>query len=313
MNSNRLNVTGLWLMMVVLAGTLMAGAPDVIAPRNFTDIRGRSMMATVVSIDLKSVVLKRESDKREFVFPIAELSEADQVFIAENRAALGKATTGVGITPLAMRTVTSTEVAKARRFAKEVLMEERTGGGGVVFHWKQRPKLTVKSTDAGLAAHGQKVYDEFCDAAGFVEPPAAGPEIVLCVGTAAEVEKLRQTLAPDANRGQAWTWCYRWDGRKQSYVSFVFFVPEDGQEEDNRRQVFRGIAAVFGCTGTSDEFPASAFHPKSELSELGAMDRQLVRLVYTQLDERAGRDKLLLTVEKNWAAMVAPPKPPSKP
>ena len=296
-----------WLKMVLLVGTLMADEPAVTAPRSFTDKRGRTIIATIVSIDLKSVVLKRESDKRDFTFPIADLSEADQVFLAENRAALGKATGGGGMTPLATRTVTGTEVAKAKRFAKDVLMDERRGGGGIVFRWSERPKLTVQSSDAALAAYGRTVYDQFCDAAGFVGLPAKGSEIVLCIGTTTEVEKMKQKLAPGANRGGKWTWHYRWEGNH--FEGYVFFVPSAGLELENRRQVFRGMAAVFGCPGRSDEFPDSAFHPNSEASELGPIDRQLVRLVYTQLDEQAGKDELFLAVQKNWAAMVAAPVP----
>lgn len=302
------------LLWLLVAAVRLAGAEvnaELTAPRTFTDGQGRSLIASVVSIDVKSVVLRRESDKKDFTFPITSLSAADQVYLAENRAALGKATAGVTVSPLVPRVVTGTEVAKAKRFAKEVLMDDRKGGGGTVFRWEKRPKFTVKATDAVLADFGRKTYEELCDAAGFAGTPDADAEITLCIGSSGEIEKLKQSLAPSANRGGTWTWHYRWSG--SGYKAFVFFVPETDKETENRRKVFRGVAAVFGCPGSSDEFTESVFHSKSEADGLGPMDRQLVRLVYTQLENRAGRDKLLVAVEKNWAAMVAPPKADGKP
>lgn len=313
MNSRVLRLILCGLLWWLVASGRLAGeevGSGLTAPRTFTDLQGRSLIASVVSIDVKSVVLRRESDKREFTFPITSLSAADQVYLAENRAALGKATAGVAVSPLVPRTVTGTEVAKAKRFAKEVLMDDRKGGGGVVFRWEKRPKFTVKATDAVLADFGRKTYDELCDAAGFSGAPDAEAEITLCIGSTGEIEKLKQTLAPSANRGGTWTWHYRWTG--SGYKAFVFFVPEEGKETEHKRQVFRGVAAVFGCPGSSDEFADSVFHSKSEADGLGPMDRQLLRLVYTQLEHRAGRDKLLAAVEKNWAVMVAPPKAEGK-
>lgn len=300
-----------WLT-VVTTELFAAAQPDMAAPRKFTDNRGRSITATVVSIDLKSVVLKRESDGREFVFPILDLSEADQVFIAENRAALGKAAGPAEVAPLPTRKVTGTEVAKAKRFAADVLLSGRSSTLKT-FRWTQRPVLTLRAPSGPLADYAQKTYDEFCAAAGFTGAPAKGPEIVVCLGSMAEIEALKQKLEPEAQRSTPWTWRYRWIPEKNAYRAFVFFVPEAAGETENRRQVFRGIAAVFGCPGASTEFPQSSFEPKSQADALDDIDRHLVRLMYTHINDRASRDNILVAVEKNWAAMVSPPKGPATP
>lgn len=299
------------ILLLAVFSQAKADEPAALAVREFSDESGRKITATLVAIDLTTVTLRREPDGKEFKIPIARLSSADQVFLAANRAALGKASAGGGPTPLAPRAVTGTEVAKAKRFAKEVLMDDRKGGDGAVFKWEKRPTLTLKTSEPELAEFGQKTYDAFCDAAGFTGDKDANAEITLCIGSQQEIDKLKQSLAPGANRGGRWTWHYRWVGG--GYKAFVFFVPEQGKDAENRRQVFRGIAAVFGCPGSSDEFSGSAFHSKSEAAELSPIDRQLVRLVHTQLDSRAGRDKLLQAVEKNWASMVAPAKPAATP
>jgi len=295
---------GLCLWVMMLAGRLVAeDAPVATAARTFTDLRGRSMIATVVSIDVKSVVLKRESDKREFVFPIADLSEADQVFLAENRAALGRATAGPGMTPLATRTVTGTEVAKAKRFAADVFLGERTG----TFRWTQRPKFTVKAGAGPLAAYGLKVYEEMCAAAGMTGQPADGPEIILCLGTMTEINALKQKMAPELNRGKTWTWHYEWDAKKRSWTCMIFIVPDTNDEADTRHRILRCIGASFGCRGTGDEFPQSCFHVDSRSDELNPIDIQLFRLLYAHLENGATRAHIMSAVDKNWAVMVAPP------
>ena len=305
MNALLRTVMRFWLLVMMMAARLPAEAPDWTAPRTFTDMRGRSIVASVVSIDVKNVVLRRESDKKEFTFAIISLSADDQVFLAENRAALGKATAATAATPLSPRKVTGTEVAKAKRFAVDVLMREKTGNSSV-FRWEGRPKFTTYPTDGDISAFGKTTYEELCDAAGMVGEVANGPEIVLCTGTSEEIQKLKQKLVPDVNRTQKWTWCYRWDNKTRAYRSYVFLVIDRADDPADRRWVFRGLAAVFGCPGLSDEFSESVFDKNSKADRLGEMDRQLLRLLYQHVPNRAGKDAILRTVQTNWAAMVAP-------
>ncbi|MDF3058800.1 MAG: hypothetical protein K0R17_3015 [Rariglobus sp.] len=305
MNTLLRRTAGFCLLLAAMIARLPAEVPDLTAPRAFTDSQGRSIVASVVSIDVKNVVLRRESDKKEFTFPIISLSPGDQVFLAENRAALGKATSAPGPTPLPSRKVTGTEVAKVKRFAVDVFMREKTGNQRV-FRWEGRPKLTTYPSEGGMSAFGKTTYEELCAAAGMAGPAANGPEIVLCTGTMAEIQKLKQKLAPDVDRTQKWSWSYQWNDKTRAYLAHVFVATEEDDDPNDRRLVFRGLAAAFGCPGLSDEFPESAFDKKSKADHLGEIDRQLIRLLYQHVASRAGKDAIISAAEKNWAAMVAP-------
>jgi hypothetical protein len=281
------------------------------APRTFTDVQGRSLIASVVSIDVKSVMLRRESDKKEFTFPITSLSAADQVYLAENRAALGKVTQPMSTTkPLVPRVVSATEVAKAKRFAIDVFMRDRTGNQQV-FRWEKRPKLTVMGDNQEMTGFGKTTYEELCDTAGFLGPATDAPEITLCVGNSAEIQKLKQKLAPGVDRTQRWNWQYEWNGKRSCFDAFIFVVADTKDDvAETRRLVFRMMAAVFGCPGSSDEFEQSAFDKNSSADQLAEIDRQLVRLLYQKVANRAGRDGVLAAVQGNWIEMVAPEKEP---
>ena len=307
----RLSVYGLLLTMTVarLMGDDAPAPAGVTASRTFTDSQGRSIVASVVFIDVKSVVLRRDSDKREFTFPILSLSAADQVYLAENRAALGKATQPVSTTtPLATRVVTGAEVAKAKRFAIDVFMREKTGNQQV-FRWEARPKFTQMGSNREMTEFGKTTYDDLCSAAGFSDAVADGPEITLCVGKIGEIQKLKQKLAPDVDRIQRWTWHYEWNGKKNCYTACMFVVADDDTDpEETKRLVFKTVAAVFGCPGSSDEFSQSAFDKESKADRLADIDKQLVRLLYQKVPNRSGRDGVLSAVQGHWAALVAPAK-----
>lgn len=296
----------LLLAWALLSACVWADAPtasDLTAPRTFTDSRGRALVATIVSIDVKNVVLRRESDQKEFTLPLNSLSVEDQVFLAENRANLGQAT-APGLPPLPARVVTSTEVAKAKRFAVDVFMREKTGNQQV-FRWKKRPKFTTLPEDGAFSDFGRETYEDFCAAAGLTGPAADGPEIVLCTGTAAELQKLANKFAPDV-QVRTWSWRYRWDNQKRAYVAYVFVVTDGKDAAEARRLIFRCVSAVLGCPGISDEFRQSAFAKDSKADRLTDIDRQLVRLLYQHIEHGASRDRVLRATEKEWAALVAP-------
>jgi hypothetical protein len=158
-----------------------------------------------------------------------------------------------------------------------------------------------------MSSFGKTTYEELCAAAGLVGPVVDGPEIMLCIGTSAEIEKPQQKLAPGAGRTRKWRWRYHWDNKARAYRAYVFLVIERADDPDDRRLVFRGLAAVFGCPGLSDEFRESVFDKKSKADRLDEIDRQLMRLLYQHIANGAGKESILAAVDKNWAEMVMPP------
>lgn len=296
-----------WLCTSLLFATsiafLSADTPGPNETRTFTDNRGRTLVASIVSIDVVNVVLKREPDNKVFTLPIASLSAEDQLFLAENRVKLGKATAPVA--PLAPRKVTGTEVAKAKRFAVDVFMREKSGAQRV-FRWEKRPALTLLPASGPIPEFSKATFDTFCDAAGLIGPPADGPEIVICTGTKTEIHKLQEKHAPDSNPAETFRWNYRWDGKKYTYKAHIFVVTDNAADEEIRLRVFRCVSAIMGCPGRSDEFPGSAFHNQAKAPALEEIDRQLVRLLYQHLPNNATRDAVLGAVEKHWVSMVAP-------
>lgn len=291
------------LLFAASFAPLSADTPGLNEPRTFTDYRGRGLVATIVSIDAANVVLKRESDNKVFTLAISSLSAEDQLFLAENRVKLGKATAPV--TALTPRKVTGTEVAKAKRFAVDVFMREKSGTQRV-FRWEKRPALTLIPEGGPIPEFSKELFETFCDAAGLAGTATDGSRIVICTGSQAEIEKLQQKHAPDSNRTQASTWQYRWDNTTRAYTAHIFVVTDNADDAEIRQRVFRCVTAIMGCAGRSDEFPASAFHNQAKTHTLTDIDRQLVRLLYQHVPNRATRDAVFAAVEKHWAAMVAP-------
>lgn len=296
-----LMMLGVWMSAVSLAAEEAGPA----ASRTFTDNRGRTIVASVVSINVTSVVLRRESDKKEFTLPIVSLSPADQAFLAENRAELGKLSSAGKPSPLPYRKITGPEVAKARRFAVDVLIPG-TSGKASFLKWEQRPRLTLKGSAAEQAAFGKKTFEDFCDAAGLVEVPNADSEIILCAGTREDVTALGKELGDVLPPGQIWFWRWRSNYPKPGKTAFVLIVVNPGEEDLSAQNIFRTFSSLFGCGGRSKEFPQSGFGEKKLATELSPVDRQLLRLLYTYLPESATRDDIIEAVQKNWASMVGP-------
>lgn len=308
------------VMRVVLGGCLLlalatgvrAEESAVNGPRTYTDNRGRSIVASVVSIDVSSVVLRRESDKKEFTFPIVGLSPADQVFLAENRAALGGMANAGKPAPLPYRKITGTEVAKVRRFAVDVLIDGASGKRHLD-RWPQRPKLTLRGTGADIAIYGKKTFEDFSEAAGLPVVPNPESEIILCVGSRDEIMDMSNELDGHHQPSQTWSWWRKPLPRGGGYRITIFIVADKSQDERNRQNLFRVLAQLFGCAGRSTEFSQSGFSERKAGTELDAIDRQLLRLLYAHLPEMVVRDDILGAVDKNWVAMLgAPPAGPEK-
>ena len=171
-----------------------------------------------------------------------------------------------------------------------------------------RPTLSVNTatTSQELADFGRKTYTDFCQAAGLTGAPAIGPEIVLCVGTAAEIEALRQKWTPEKRIQGTWTWSSEFNQKLQCFNFFLFVIDDHRNPDKSRREVLKCMAASFGFCGTSQEFSQSCFYPNSNAEELSDIDRQLVRCYYAYMINGSTNQQIGAAVEKNWAAMVAP-------
>jgi len=72
-------------MMFVALATIAAAADELLGPRTFTDVFGRSIESEIVSLTDETVGLKRYPEGTEFTLPLDRLSDVDRAFLAANR------------------------------------------------------------------------------------------------------------------------------------------------------------------------------------------------------------------------------------
>jgi hypothetical protein len=82
----------LWILVAaILASVARAEAvEEVLGPRLFTDVDGRTMMAAVVGLEAKELRVRRTDVGGEFVVPLERLSALDRRYLEENREEIMK-------------------------------------------------------------------------------------------------------------------------------------------------------------------------------------------------------------------------------
>lgn len=109
------------LLCIGLAVTGYAAAADeVLGPRFFTDVDGRTMSAMVTGLGAQDVRVRRTDDGREFSVPLARLSVLDRRYLEENRERI------------LARFAVLPETDFTRALRKDFLLPDERGGLGVV-------------------------------------------------------------------------------------------------------------------------------------------------------------------------------------
>ena len=72
------------LMTCIAVATGVMAGNELLGPRTFTDVFGRSMVSEIVALSDEAVVMKRHPEGTEFSLPLDRLSDADRAFLANN-------------------------------------------------------------------------------------------------------------------------------------------------------------------------------------------------------------------------------------
>lgn len=253
--------------------------------------------AQVLGMGPETVVVRAQGVNSDRLLGLASLSAEDRAALEKLRGEAGQVVVAADAMPA--REATGAEIAKAGRFATNVLLR-RDGSNAQALRWEGRPAIKVHAAEPEAEAAVRRIYEEFCAAAGLAGAPTEGLEIVLCVGPRDYIDRKRRELTPDLEPVSGSRWRFWWNERRALTKVVSYQVAHWGQP-DIERLLFSRVSEAFGLVGDSKEFPGSAFHTDARHSRLSDEDRRLLRVVYRHLPYAAGRDAIVRTIGERWA------------